>query len=56
MQKFSQDAADADFTIGCDSAPLHPVRCPVHKVLSCFILYLHVDKLFVLVCSPHYKF
>ena len=28
MWKCSQDMADADFTVGCDSAPLHPVRCP----------------------------
>ena len=29
-QKCSQDAADADFTIGCNSAPPHPVRAPVN--------------------------
>ena len=28
MQKCSQDAADADVIVGCDSAPPHPVRCP----------------------------
>ena len=28
MWKCSQDMADVDFTVGCDSAPLHPVRCP----------------------------
>ena len=27
-RKCSQDAADADFTVRCDSAPPHPVRCP----------------------------
>ena len=28
MWKCSQDVADADFSIGCNSAPPHPVRCP----------------------------
>ena len=34
-------AADADFTVGCGSAPLHPVRCPKvqskNKYALCFV-------------------
>ena len=41
-RKFPQDAADADFTVGCGSALLHPVSCPVK--LFCF---QEVDWFFV---------
>ena len=33
MGKCSQDVADVDFTVGCDSTPPYPVRCPVKYTL-----------------------
>ena len=34
---FCPDVVDADFTIGCSSTPLHPVRDPVTTVYSILV-------------------